>query len=135
MAAPNVDHEINLLIKEIMKHGKKLADGRYSVKYGVVFKETQQIFEALANVLRSAKKRSVIDFPGQLLLSPTHDNVEITLSASAAASVGDGKSEHASAGAAAPAAAAAAAPAAAAPAAAAAAAAAPAASKTAAAKR
>jgi hypothetical protein len=30
----NVDHEVSLLQKEIVKHGKKQADGSYIVKYG-----------------------------------------------------------------------------------------------------
>jgi len=106
MAAPNVDHEIDLLIKEILKSGKKQADGRFVLKYGVIFKETQQIFEALANVMRAAKKRGVIDFAGQLLLSPTHDNVDVFLSAAAAANA-DSKSGGHGAAPAAPAAAAA----------------------------
>ena len=66
------------------------------VKYGVLFKDDtcQQVFEvclasilwfhsdgsqALVGTLRAAKKRGIVKFEGQMLLSPAHDNVDITL--------------------------------------------------------
>jgi hypothetical protein len=101
---------------------------------GVLFKETAQIFEALLGTLRAAKKRyalrlpshshspplhrdssfslssdsGLITFPGQMLLSPTDDNKDVTLFAAAVPADGAG---HATAAAPAPASAAAAAPA------------------------
>jgi hypothetical protein len=53
----NVDHEVMLLQQQMVKLGKKQPDGSYVVKYGVLFRETAQIFEALLGTLRAAKKR------------------------------------------------------------------------------
>ena len=75
----NVDHEVDLLSKEIKRLGKPNADGKYSVKYGILFKETANIFEAIMGTLKAAKKRGVITFQGELLLQGVHDNVDIIL--------------------------------------------------------
>jgi hypothetical protein len=37
------------------------------------------IFEALVGTLRAAKKRKIIKFEGEMLLSPMHDHVDIFL--------------------------------------------------------
>lgn len=37
------------------------------------------LFEALVGTLKSAKKRGIVNFPGQILLKGPHDNVEIEL--------------------------------------------------------
>jgi hypothetical protein len=39
----------------------------------------EQIFESLVGSLKAAKKRGVLDFPGQLLLMPTHKDTVVTL--------------------------------------------------------
>ncbi|KAL1787989.1 hypothetical protein HispidOSU_012032 [Sigmodon hispidus] len=36
-SAMNVDHEVNLLVEEIHRLGSKNADGKLSVKFGVLF--------------------------------------------------------------------------------------------------
>jgi len=75
----NVDHEISLLKNEIKRLGKQNADGKYSVKYGVLFGATQNVFEAIVGTLKAAKKRKIITYDGELLLQGVHDNVEIVL--------------------------------------------------------
>ena len=41
--------------------------------------ECANLFEALVGTLRAAKKRGVVSFPGQMLLSPTHDDVDVKI--------------------------------------------------------
>ncbi|XP_061098455.1 costars family protein ABRACL isoform X2 [Conger conger] len=77
----NVDHEITLLIEQIHRLGNKNADGKYSVKFGVLFNDDDcaNLFEALVGTLRAAKKKKIINFEGQLLLQGVHDNVDVVL--------------------------------------------------------
>ncbi|KJE93906.1 hypothetical protein CAOG_04623 [Capsaspora owczarzaki ATCC 30864] len=77
----NVDHEIGLLKEEIKRLGAKNASGQYSVKYGVLFKDDRvaNIFEALLGTLKSAKKRKIVDFKGEMLLQGVHDDVDVIL--------------------------------------------------------
>uniref|UniRef100_UPI0037E80F58 costars family protein ABRACL n=1 Tax=Semicossyphus pulcher TaxID=241346 RepID=UPI0037E80F58 len=77
----NVDHEVSLLVKEIQRLGNKNADGKTSVKFGVLFNDDQcaNIFEALVGTLRAAKRKKMIDFQGELLLQGVHDNVDVIL--------------------------------------------------------
>eukprot|EP00823_Brevimastigomonas_motovehiculus_P001701 TRINITY_DN1231_c0_g1_i1.p1 TRINITY_DN1231_c0_g1~~TRINITY_DN1231_c0_g1_i1.p1 ORF type:complete len:110 (+),score=34.68 TRINITY_DN1231_c0_g1_i1:54-383(+) len=74
----SVDKEVNLLVEQIGKLGTESKEG-VVVKYGKLFKETADIFEALAGTMRAAKKRGLIKYQGELLLSPTHDNLDIIL--------------------------------------------------------
>lgn len=76
----DVDHEISLLKEEIKRLGEE-KDGLWTVKFGVLFKDEKcaNIFEALVGTLRAAKKRKLIKFEGEMLLSPMHDNVDIVL--------------------------------------------------------
>lgn len=53
--------------------------GLISVKFGKLFDATQDIFEALVGTLRSAKKKKLIRFEGEMLLKGAHDNVDIVL--------------------------------------------------------
>ncbi|XP_064411424.1 costars family protein ABRACL isoform X1 [Latimeria chalumnae] len=57
------------------------ADGKISVKFGVLFADEKcaNLFEALVGTLRAAKKRKIITYEGQLLLQGTHDDVDIVL--------------------------------------------------------
>ncbi|CAL8392637.1 costars family protein ABRACL [Gadus morhua] len=77
----NVDHEVSLLVEEIKRLGSPNAEGKTSVKFGVLFEDTRcaNIFEALVGTLRAAKKRKIITFQGELLLQGVHDNVEVVL--------------------------------------------------------
>lgn len=57
------------------------ADGKYVVKFGVLFADDRcaNIFEALVGTLKAAKKRKILTYQGELLLQGVHDNVDITL--------------------------------------------------------
>lgn len=57
------------------------------VTFGVLFNDDRcaNIFEALVGTLRAAKKRKVLTYDGELLLQGVHDNVEIILKATPAA--------------------------------------------------
>lgn len=80
-AAMNVDHEVNLLVEEIHRLGSKNADGKLSVKFGVLFRDDKcaNLFEALVGTLKAAKRRKIITYPGELLLQGVHDDVDIIL--------------------------------------------------------
>lgn len=56
-------------------------EGKTSVKFGVLFHDTQvaNIFEALVGTLRAAKRKKMIMFEGELLLQGVHDNVDVIL--------------------------------------------------------
>ena len=84
----DVNVEVQLLVRKITELGQKDAkDGHMRVKYGVLFRETSDDFEALAGTMRAAKRQGFITFDGELLLQGVHDNVEVILlrDASAAA--------------------------------------------------
>ncbi|KAF6363980.1 ABRA C-terminal like [Rhinolophus ferrumequinum] len=80
-AAMNVDHEVNLLVEEIHRLGSKNADGKLSVKFGVLFRDDKcaNLFEALVGTLKAAKRRKIVTYPGELLLQGVHDDVDIIL--------------------------------------------------------
>lgn len=77
----NVEHEVTLLIEEIRRLGSKNADGKISVKFGVLFNDDQcaNLFEALVGTLKAAKRKKIISFEGELLLQGVHDNVDVIL--------------------------------------------------------
>ena len=61
----DVDGEVALLLRKITELGVKDAkDGHMRVKYGVLFRETSDDFEALAGTMRAAKKK--VGFRGLL---------------------------------------------------------------------
>eukprot|EP01006_Ploeotia_vitrea_P050991 TRINITY_DN67517_c2_g11_i2.p2 TRINITY_DN67517_c2_g11~~TRINITY_DN67517_c2_g11_i2.p2 ORF type:complete len:101 (-),score=13.83 TRINITY_DN67517_c2_g11_i2:256-528(-) len=67
------------LIKDINRLGSKNADGKASVKFGVLFddEQGQQFYEAIVGTLKAAKKRGMVEFKGQMLLKGAHDDVDI----------------------------------------------------------
>mmetsp|Transcript_12894 Transcript_12894/g.26756 ORF Transcript_12894/g.26756 Transcript_12894/m.26756 type:complete len:89 (+) Transcript_12894:128-394(+) len=75
-----VDDEIEQLLIDIRRIGDEPGSPR--VKFGELFDDddVQQYYEALVGTLKSAKKRGVIDFKGQMLLKGMHDDVVITIS-------------------------------------------------------
>lgn len=76
----DVDSEVRVLVDKIRELGAPdEADKRIKVKYGVLFRETSDIFEALAGTLRAAKRKKVVTFDGELLLQGVHDNVDVVL--------------------------------------------------------
>ncbi|XP_036623792.1 costars family protein ABRACL [Trichosurus vulpecula] len=77
----NVEHEINLLVEEMQRLGTRGADGKLSVKFGVLFQDDRcaNLFEALVGTLKAAKRRKIVTYEGELLLQGVHDDVEIIL--------------------------------------------------------
>ncbi|XP_033105842.1 costars family protein ABRACL-like [Anneissia japonica] len=77
----NVEHEIELLKTEMQRLGSPNADGKISVKFGVLFSDDRcaNIFEALVGTLRAAKRKKIVKYDGELLLQGVHDNVDIVL--------------------------------------------------------
>mmetsp|Transcript_5308 Transcript_5308/g.4978 ORF Transcript_5308/g.4978 Transcript_5308/m.4978 type:complete len:93 (-) Transcript_5308:515-793(-) len=73
-----VDDEIDHLLKDIRRMSP---EGEPWCKFGPLFDdpEVEQYYEALVGTLKSAKKRGVIKFPGQMLLKGMHDNVKIEI--------------------------------------------------------
>ncbi len=54
----DVDGEVQLLVRKITELGKKdTTNGNMRVKYGVLFRETSDDFEALAGTMRAAKRK------------------------------------------------------------------------------
>ena len=81
MSNYDVDKEVELVQQHMTRLAKKQADGTYAITFGEFFADSQveQTFESLVGSLKAAKKRGVINFPGQMLLMPTHKDVVITL--------------------------------------------------------
>ena len=61
--------------------GTANADGQFVMKYGEFVKDplVTNTFEAPFGILRAARRRKIVAFDGELLLSPTHDHVDIVL--------------------------------------------------------
>ena len=57
------------------------SDDQDEVTFGVLFNDDEcaNLFEAIVGTLRSAKKRKIVKYDGELLLQGVHDNVKITL--------------------------------------------------------
>jgi hypothetical protein len=49
------------------------------VLFGTLFDDdqVQSTYEAVVGTLKAAKKRGIVDFPGQILLKGIHDKVEV----------------------------------------------------------
>jgi len=77
----DVKDEISKLEVEIKRLGTEQPDGSYTVTFGKLVRDDKvaNIFEALVGTLKAAKKKKIIKYDSELLLSPTHDNVVITL--------------------------------------------------------
>ena len=71
--------EIEQLLVDIRRVGEE--PGSPQVRFGELFDDddVQQYYEALVGTLKSAKKRGVIDFKGQMLLKGMHDDVVISI--------------------------------------------------------
>jgi Costars len=81
MCEYNVAHEIALVQWFVRELGKDNGDGTFTCTFGELFvdERAEQTFESVVGSLKAAKKQSVVDFPGQLLLMPVHKDVEIKL--------------------------------------------------------
>lgn len=73
--------EIDQLLIDIRRIGPTHPDPTPRVLFGELFDddEVQQHYEALVGTLKSAKKRGVISFKGQMLLKGMHDEVVISI--------------------------------------------------------
>lgn len=81
MSGYDVDHEVLLVQWHIARLGKLQADGTYTITFAEFFNDevVEQIFESLVGSLKAAKRRGIVDFPGQMLLMPTHKDVVLVL--------------------------------------------------------
>lgn len=77
----NVEHEVQLLVEEMKRLGEPNADGKVTVKFGILFADDRcaNLFEALVGTLRAAKRKKIVTYDGELLLQGVHDNVDIIL--------------------------------------------------------
>lgn len=77
----NVQHEVELLVQEIKRLGSPNADGKLTVKFGVLFSDDRcaNLFEALVGTLRAAKRKKIVSYEKELLLQGVDDNAEIVL--------------------------------------------------------
>lgn len=76
-----VETEIKQLLLDIRRVGSAYPEPDPRVLYGELFddEEVEQFYEALMGTLKSAKKRGIITFKGQMLLKGFHDNVLISI--------------------------------------------------------
>jgi Costars len=74
-----LDEEVAQLMIDIRRLGSE--PGSPQVKFGELFDDdnVQQYYEALVGTLKSAKKRGMISFQGQMLLKGMHDDVVISI--------------------------------------------------------
>jgi len=77
----HVDKEVDELLHFIEKLGTPGPNGKYSVKFGVLFNDDKvgNTFESLMGTLKAAKKKKKITYPGEILFQKVHDNVDITI--------------------------------------------------------
>jgi hypothetical protein len=74
---------INIEVAQLLKDIRRIGDepGEPHVKFGELFDDdvVQNYYEALVGTLKSAKKRGMIEFKGQMLLKGVHDSVVISI--------------------------------------------------------
>ena len=76
----DVEGDLVRLVAE-MTRLNEATDGRVMVTFGRLFKDDRccNLFEALAGTLKTAKKRGVVTYQGELLLQGMSDKVEVVL--------------------------------------------------------
>ena len=74
-----MEEEMQQLLKDVRRVGEK---GKPYCSFGELFDDetVANYYEALNGTLKSAKKRGLIDYQGQILLKGISDNVVISLS-------------------------------------------------------
>ncbi len=75
----DVLRDVHKLVNYLKEHGTKDSQGKFTLTFGKLYDDTQDIFEALNGTLKAAKKRGFINFEGQMLLKGPSDKVVITL--------------------------------------------------------
>eukprot|EP00040_Diaphanoeca_grandis_P022700 m.122504 g.122504 ORF g.122504 m.122504 type:complete len:529 (-) comp28926_c0_seq1:688-2274(-) len=78
-AAKWTDGEIRKLITIIKSMGQLNENGQHYVTFGVLFNETQNIFDALSGICKTAKKYNVVSFAPEQLWQGRHDHEHVTL--------------------------------------------------------
>ncbi|KAI9221098.1 costars domain-containing protein [Blastocladiella britannica] len=80
MVVPVVQ-EIRFLVTAIQRLGTQLSDGTTTVKYGLLAKDDliSNTLEGLLGTLKAAKKRKIVAFKPEILLSPVHDAEDVVL--------------------------------------------------------
>jgi hypothetical protein len=63
----------------VIRHGSRSGSQQHKIPFGSLFYATDNVFEALAGTLRTAKKYGVVDYDGDLLMQRIHDDTVITL--------------------------------------------------------
>jgi len=74
-----VEKEVDKLILVIKAIGLKGPDGKHQVTFGTLFIAYQDISDTLVGILMRAKKRKLIEYPGEMLLQTKDDHVIISL--------------------------------------------------------
>ncbi|CAD8181590.1 unnamed protein product [Paramecium pentaurelia] len=84
-----IQQEIEEIKKDIQRLGTKNAEGKYVVKFGVLFNDEKvvQYYEvfyidirgALASTLKAAKKQNILDFQESWFLKNIKDDYDIIL--------------------------------------------------------
>jgi len=77
-AAQWVDKEIRKLIDLIGAHGDNSGDG-FSITFGKLFKLAEDVMEAVAGTLKTAKRQKVVAFDAELLMQGVSDHIVISL--------------------------------------------------------
>jgi len=74
-----IEKEMALLLKDIRRIGPTFPSPEPRCLFAEIFDdpEAEQRYEALVGTLKSAKKRGLVEFKGQMLLRGMHDNVVI----------------------------------------------------------
>jgi phage FluMu protein Com len=67
-AARWTDKSVTQLIEQVVLHGEKSAHGQVQVKFGTLFEETADIFDALVGLLKTARKYGVLHYHGDAQL-------------------------------------------------------------------
>ena len=78
LAAHWVDKELRKLVGLITAHGK-VEGGARTITFGVLFDAAQEVMEAVAGTLKTAKKHNVVSFDAEVLFRGMSDAVVITL--------------------------------------------------------
>jgi len=74
-----IDEEVKKLCSEVKRLGSQGADGKWFVNFGPLYDATQDIFEALAGTLKTAKRKGFISYNAPILLKGPSDKIPIIL--------------------------------------------------------
>eukprot|EP00040_Diaphanoeca_grandis_P037537 m.245436 g.245436 ORF g.245436 m.245436 type:complete len:329 (-) comp33837_c3_seq11:415-1401(-) len=77
-AAKWVDKEIRKLI-DLIKNNGSTADGKTTITFGKLFKLAEDVMEAVAGTLKTAKRKNVVAYDTELLMQGMSDHIVISL--------------------------------------------------------